>query len=234
MMGSTAWNPSWVEQYTTPATMNAFRMVETQHVAATMRLVDTADEQDQLEQMLEVSKPPLPPFSHPCHYLLAAPFRYFPQSGSRFRALGRSGVWYGADTPFAACSEIAYWRQRFLLDSAGLVRQGLSTDLSMYEASVSGVAIDLLAPPWCQAQSVWQHPQDYTETQKLGDLVRDKGGIAWIRYGLVRAPGHVGAAVFNPQSLSMLTPDGRYEQWHCHVRSDHVSLSNGSVRYDFT
>ena len=157
MMGSTAWNPSWVEQYTTPATMNAFRMVETQHVAATMRLVDTADEQDLLEQMLEVSKPPLPPLSHQCHYLLAAPFRYFPQTGSRFRALRRSGVWYGADTPFAACSEIAYWRQRFLLDSAGLVRQSLSTDLSMYEASVSGVAIDLLAPPWCQAQSVWQN-----------------------------------------------------------------------------
>jgi hypothetical protein len=233
MMGSDAWHPEWVEQHTIQASMLAFRMVETQHMAATMRLVDSADEQTLLEQMLDESKPPLPPVAQGLHYLLAAPFRYFPRTGSRFRAIGSSGVWYGADDPFAACAEMAYWRQRFLLDSAGLVMHSLYADLSMYQAEVTGVAIDLLASPWSRAQAAWQHPQDYSETQRLGDLVRARGGIDWIRYGLVRASGHVGAAVFNPQSLRMVTPDGRFEQWHCHVRSDQVTMSNGRVRFDF-
>ncbi|MEZ5717546.1 MAG: hypothetical protein R3E55_03490 [Burkholderiaceae bacterium] len=56
----TAWNPGWVQEHTQPLAMHAFRMVETQHIAATMRLVDSAAEQDVLEQMLDASKPPLP------------------------------------------------------------------------------------------------------------------------------------------------------------------------------
>jgi len=99
--------------------MHAFRMVETQHIAATMRLVDSAAEQDVLEQLLDASKPPLPPEARGTHYLLAAPFRYLPPTGSRFRSPHMPGIWYGADDPYCACAEIAYWRQRFLLDSAG-------------------------------------------------------------------------------------------------------------------
>ena len=75
-MAATVWNPGWVQEHTQPLAMHAFRMVETQHIAATMRLVDTAAEQDLLEQMLDASKPPLPPEAQGIHYLLAAPFRY--------------------------------------------------------------------------------------------------------------------------------------------------------------
>jgi len=132
--------------------MPAFRMVETQYIAATMRLVDSADEQQMLEEMLENSKPPLPPQASGLHYLLAAPFRYVPQTGSRFRAVNSPGIWYGADDAYCACAEIAYWRQRFLLDSLGLVKQSLSTEHSMVEASVQGRALDLLSHPWVSAQ----------------------------------------------------------------------------------
>ena len=51
-MAATVWNPGWVQEHTQPLAMHAFRMVETQHIAATMRLVDTAAEQDLLEQLL--------------------------------------------------------------------------------------------------------------------------------------------------------------------------------------
>ncbi|PUE33357.1 RES family NAD+ phosphorylase [Limnohabitans sp. Jir72] len=214
--------------------MTAFRMVETQYVAATMRLVDSADEQLMLEEMLEASKPPLPPQASGLHYLLAAPFRYVPQTGSRFRAVNSPGIWYGADDPYCACSEIAYWRQRFLLDSAGLLKQTLSTEHSMYEASVQGSALDLLSQPWVLAQEFWMHPSDYTETQKLATLIREsQTELTWVRYAPVRATGHVCAAVFDPRSLTMVTPDGRYEQWHCNTTADKVTLSNGRVRFDF-
>ena len=59
---------------------------------ATMRLVDSADEQQMLQDMLESSKPPLPPQAIGLHCLLAAPFRYVPQTGSRFRAVNSPGI----------------------------------------------------------------------------------------------------------------------------------------------
>ena len=227
------WDPSWIVDQTSFLVMDLFRMVETQHIAATMRLVDSADEQALLEQMLEESKPPLPESAVGVHYLLAAPFRYFPQTGSRFRAVNTPGVWYGADDPYCACAEMAYWRQRFLLDSVGLVQQELSTEHSMYQAQVSGLAVDLLSEPWTQAESLWIHPSQYADTQALGSLAREAGHVAWIRYRSVRAPGHTCGAVFDPRALRMVTPDMQYEQWHCHTSKDRVSFSNGRQRFDF-
>lgn len=232
-MTDTLWEPAWIKDHGTDLSMSAFRMVETQHIAATMRLVDSADEQDLLEQMLEGSKPPLPPEAIGLHYLLAAPFRYVPQTGSRFRAGNTPGIWYGADDRYCACAEIAYWRQRFLLDSVGLMRQYLSTEHSMYQAIVQGRAIDLLSAPWTQAQVFWQHYSDYTETQNLGKLARSSCEVAWIRYGSVRAAGHVCAAVLDPRSLSMVCADVQFEQWHCHTTYDKVTFSNGPERFDF-
>lgn len=227
------WDPSWIVDQTSVLVMDLFRMVETQHIAATMRLVDSADEQALLEQMLEESKPPLPETTVGVHYLLAAPFRYFSQTGSRFRAVNTPGVWYGADDPYCACAEMAYWRQRFLLDSVGLVLQELSTEHSMYQAQVGGLAIDLLSEPWAQAKSLWMHSSQYADTQALGQLARQAGHVTWIRYRSVRAPSHTCGAVFDPRVMRMVTPDMQYEQWHCHTSKDRVSFSNGRQRFDF-
>lgn len=232
-MSEVHWDVGWAQEHTAELSMNAFRMVETQHIAATMRLVDSSEEQTLLEEMLDGSKPPLPPEAKELHYLLAAPFRYLPHTASRFRSAQMPGVWYGADQPVCACAEIAYWRQRFLLDSVGLMRQQVSTEHSMYEAVVSGQAIDLLAQPWSCAHAAWQHHSDYTETQKLGQLVRDSSCVGWIRYGSVRAAGQTCAAVFDPGCLTMVTSDHHFEQWHCHTTRDKVTFSNGRVRFDF-
>lgn len=232
-MMASHWQPQWVREHAAPMSMQAYRLVETQHVAATMRLVDSSAEQDVLEQMLEGAKPPMPEHGQGLHYLLAAPFRYLPQTPSRFRAVNTPGIWYGADSSVCACAEIAYWRQRFLLDSVGLAKQQISSEHSMYLAAVSGMALDLTTPPWNQDEALWKHPSDYTHTHRLGKVVREEGTASWIHYASVRAPGHTCAAVFDPRILSMLTPEGRYEQWHCHATHDRVSMSNGRERYDF-
>ena len=228
------WDPTWVHEHTGQRSMTAWRMVETQHVAATMGLVDSAQEQWLLEEMLEQSKPALPPKAQSHHYLLAAPFRYWPTTASRVRPAHTLGLWYGADDAFCACAEIAYWRQRFLVDSAGLVRQSITTDHSLYAARISGLSIDLTAPPWSQAQAKWQHPRDYTPTHQLGQLIRSQAPqVQWVHYASVRAPGHHCAAVFDVQSLSMVSAEGQYERWHCHTTKDRVTLSNGRERFDF-
>ena len=67
----------------------AWRGVQAQHVVSTMRLVDTPEEQVELERLLEGSKPPLPTMKAPKHYLLSTPIRYRPQHASRFSRTGR-------------------------------------------------------------------------------------------------------------------------------------------------
>ena len=68
-----------------------WRLVESQSAVATLKLVDTLDEQAILEAELEGSKPLVPASWAHLDYLLATPFRYAPyRTGSRFRR-DRSG-----------------------------------------------------------------------------------------------------------------------------------------------
>ena len=98
-------------------------MVEAQHVASTMKLVDSADEQNVLEALLEASKPALARDTQQLHYLLSTPFRYDPPpGGSRFRAPTDPGVFYGAESVRTAGAELGYWRWRFLRDAVDLDR----------------------------------------------------------------------------------------------------------------
>src|SRR5690348_11205267 len=85
--------------------LTPWRAVEGQDLVATMRLVDTIEEQDLLEQILEEGKPPAPVGLSRLHYLIATPFRYPPQQhGSRFRAPADPGVFYAAESIRAACA----------------------------------------------------------------------------------------------------------------------------------
>ena len=112
---------SWQEDWWTSIRQverELWRGVEAQHVVATMRLVDSLQEQEMLESILEASKPPPPPDAgNRSHYLLVTPFRYRSPTPSRFRRAGDVGVWYGAEELTTACTELAYWRWRFLISS---------------------------------------------------------------------------------------------------------------------
>ncbi|HJT98466.1 MAG TPA: RES family NAD+ phosphorylase, partial [Rhodanobacteraceae bacterium] len=167
-----------------------WRIVEAQHRVPTMRLVDTLEEQTTLEDLLESSKPPLPPDAAKLHYLLATPFRYPapPPSGSRFRGIGDPGVWYGADVVETALAEVAYWRLRFLADSPA------TPDLTpvphtAFRASVAGSAIVLQQPPFERSRRQWEDPASYEATQALARTARE-AAIALIRYRSVRDPEH--------------------------------------------
>lgn len=203
--------------------MQAWRGVEDQHIASTMRLVDTAAEQDVLEQLLEGSKPALRTHPPGQHYLLFTPFRYRPAHPSRFRKAGTLGVWYGAGALQTAAAEVAYWRWRFIMDSAGLVRASLITRHTFFQAQVQGPCVDLMALPWSRHAKAWQHPNDYSATQALAEAAADQG-VHWIRYASVRDPGGVCAVALVPAALSARTPLPE-SRWHCKATRSSVMMS---------
>jgi hypothetical protein len=192
-----------------------WRGVEAQHRVATMKLVDTLDEQAELERLLEASKPPLPRGAAELDYLLSTPFRYTSRHPSRFRRPGEPGIWYGAEELPTACAEVAYWRWRFLMDSEGLRHGELVTEHTFFQARARGRAIDLTRPPWSTREADWTHDHDYAACHALAAAARPRG-VQWIRYRSVRhPPGHCGA-VLDASCLALHEP-ARRPTWVCKV-----------------
>lgn len=205
-----------------PIDATPWRLVEAQHRASTMRLVDTLDEQSMLEDLLDASKPPLPPEAKHLHYLLATPFRYPapPPAGSRFRGIGDPGVWYGADVVETALAEVAYWRLRFLADSPK-TPDLLPVPHTAFRASVAGTAIVLQEPPFDRQRRQWEDPVSYEATQTLARTARE-GGVALIRYRSVRDPEHRAAlAVLTPKAFRKAEPLEQHT-WLIKVARTHV------------
>lgn len=167
-MTASPWEADWWRS-AAEAAFEAWRGVEAQHAVATMRLVDSIEEQEVLEQLLEDSKPPLPPRpgKEPGqgkgkgqsrlapHYLAFTPFRYLSPFASRFRRANEPGVWYGADSVETACTELAWWGHRLLTDSDGLIDQQLLTEFTVFPAGIRGLALELRRPPWSGLEALW-------------------------------------------------------------------------------
>lgn len=212
-----------------------WRVVEAQHRASTMRLVDTLAEQRALEDLLESSKPPLPEAARHLHYLLATPFRYPapPPAGSRFRGIGDPGVWYGATYLATALAEVAYWRIKFLLDSPATPDLPAVAHTAL-RAHVAGSAWTLTAPPFASGRVQWEDPHDYAATQALARAARD-AGVALVRYRSVRDPQHRACfAVLTPKAFRASAPLEQHA-WRIQVTRSRVlaESADGAQRHAF-
>jgi hypothetical protein len=176
-------------------------VVEDQGGLSTRRLVDTPEELDVLEELLEGSKPPPPPEAEPLHRLLVAPFRYPPlRWGSRFGVRWRRGIWYGSDRQRTAMAEVCFYRLRFL-DDTDADLGALELRLLALKARVrTRRGIDLRRAPFDGVQDALASPTSYAATQPLGDAMRDDG-VEAARFASARDPGGVNVAVFEPTAL---------------------------------
>ena len=215
------------------AQRDLWRGVEAQHQVATMRLVDNLREQELLEQLLEGSKPPLPPAASAAHYLLSTPFRYVSPWPSRFRQPGEPGAWYGADAPHTVAAEIAYWRWRFFIDSEGFRDEQLVTEHTFFQARFSGPELDLTVAPWSARRESWRNPRDYSACHELAARVRQlQPPVAAIRYESARREGGLCAVVFDPTSLRIARPNLQ-QTWICKTTKDLVLVAHDAEVIEF-
>ena len=232
-MSSTTWTPHAVASEARPVGLCLWRAIEAQHIASTTRLVDNLGEQDLLEQILEQTKPNLPPNSQGLHYLLATPFRYPPSAhGSRFRSGNDSGVFYGADEQRTACAELGFWRWRFLIDSEGLGEIGPVAH-TLFQVNVHANAVDLRKNPFLLQARRWSDPEDYTATQKLGQVARD-ANVFLLRYQSVRDPkkGACGA-VLDPSGLAAPRRPVSEQTWFLTVTRSFSAWKREGEQFEF-
>ncbi len=183
-----------------------WRAVEAQHVASTMALVDSIEEQHVLERLLDDAKPLVPAAAAHLHWLLFTPFRYPPPpGGSRFRGPNDPGVFYGADEVRTACAELGYWRWRHLQDSPALGAMPTKPQ-TVFRVRLDAATVDLREAPWVRDRARWTDANDYSTCQQLARTAR-AAGVGVIRYESVRDPGHAGCgAVLSPAAFAPPVP----------------------------
>lgn len=209
-----------------PLRLAPWRVVESQHHVSTRKLVDSADEQALLEDMIESAKPPDVTRGR-LHYLLFTPFRYPPlRHGSRFGSRGERGIWYGSLEQRTAFAEVSYYRLLFL-EGTDAPLDTVTTALTAFTVNVRtmrGVALD--RPPFDRFRRYISSPSTYAASQSLGAEMR-KAGVEAFRYSSARdADGGVNVGAYSPAVFGRSKPKS-LETWHCAASRERVDLTRG-------
>ena len=220
-MSSTTWTTREVASNAAALRHVLWRAVEAQHVASTMALVDSIEEQHVLERLLDDTKPAIPAAAAHLHWLLFTPFRYPPPpGGSRFRGPNDPGVLYGADAIRTACAELGYWRWRHLLDSPALNAMPTKPQ-TVFQVKIAIDAVDLRVKPFARDRRHWTDASDYSRCQDFGRTAR-AAGVGAIRYESVRDPKHDACcAVLSPAAFAPPIPLEQ-QTWMLSVARDRV------------
>src|SRR6516225_1300360 len=188
-MSSRTWTPAALSSDAHALKGECWRLVEAQHSYSTLKLVDSVDEQRALEELVEDTKPPLPPECRGLHYLMSTPFRYgapYP-TGSRFRRAGlTAGVFYAAERPGTAIAELTFYRLLFFAESPDTPWPANPGEYTAFAADfTTRNGIDLTRNPFDTHRAVWTHPTNYGPCQDLADAARG-ARIHVIRYRSAR------------------------------------------------
>lgn len=202
----------------------AVRVVESQRQVATLALTGNVAEQQVLEELLEATKPPLPPEATGRHYLIATPFRYPPlRHGSRFGRRHQRGLFYCARQLRTALAETAYYRFRFWHDMETPPPAGrLMSEHTSFEVTVDtprGVRLE--AGCFAAHRDLIAHPGDYRATQALGDAMRE-AGVQAASYPSARQRGGVNVVAFTPAAIS--SGPRRFAAWTCRTDASAVEF----------
>lgn len=212
-MSLPTWTPGALSSEVRRLAGVCWRVVEAQHQVSTLKLVDTIDEQALLENLIEQTKPLVPPECQHLDYLLATPFRYetpYPR-GSRFRRPGKSlGVFYASAEPETAIAETAFYRLLFFAESPGASWPTNAGEYTAFSASYrTRRALDLTRPPLDRDHVHWTNPIDYSACQDFAETAR-AADIQVLRYLSVRDPRRgVNLAIMSCAAFTAAAPTHR-------------------------
>ena len=225
-MSSSIWTRCAGDSELRPLRLSPWRVVETQHQVSTRKLVDSAEEQLLLEQLIDGAKPPDRTGGR-LHYLLFTPFRYPPlPHGSRFGRRHERGIWYGSLERRTAFAEVAYYRLLFLEGTRADLGM-IATPLTAFRATLRtqrGIALDVA--PFDAFHDAIASPVSYAESQALGDAMRAADVDAFSFPSARDADNGVNVGAFTPSVFGRTKPTS-LESWHCAASRERVDMTRG-------
>jgi RES domain-containing protein len=234
-MSSSIWTRCAGDSEIRALRVSPWRVVEAQHQVSTRKLVDSAEEQALLEEMIDSVKPP-DVTRGKLHYLLFTPFRYPPlPHGSRFGRRSERGIWYGSTELRTAFAEVSYYRFLFLQGTQAALGT-VTTALTAFTADIrTSRGIDLVMPPFDAYRRDIASPTSYQSTQALGNAMRE-AGVEAFRYPSARdADKGINVAAFVPSVFGKSKPKS-LATWHCSASREQVDVTQGDyfIRSRFT
>jgi len=213
-----------------PLQLDAWRVVESQFITSTRKLVDSAEEQELLEQLLEQVKPPLPPektFAR-LHFLLYTPFRHPPLPyGSRFGTRSERGIWYGSNELDTVFAEVAYYRFVFLAGTAAELGT-VTVELSAFKAAIrTRRGVDLTMLPFAEHERRISSKTSYAASQLLGREMREDGVEAFTYVSARARESATNVGLFSP-AFARAQPTG-LSSWACTATRERVELFKKDV-----
>jgi len=228
-MSQSIWTYCKSEDFIRKLALSVYRICETQEDAATMRIVDSYAEQSLLEELLEKSKPNR--INPQMHYLLTTPFRYPPlRYGSRFGSRGLPSLFYGSEKQETAFAECAYYRFRFLSDTAGAkaMQKPIITSHTLFKVPlVSEHGVDLTTMPFSAYQDDISNKKSYDKSQQLGVEMR-QAGVKLFRFVSARCPqAGINLGLFDRSPFALAKPQ-ESSTWHSRLGEDQIEFSSES------
>lgn len=209
-----------------PISGTLYRLVESQEQVATLSYVDTLEEQEMLEALLETAKPPYPEQEQNLHYLLKTPFRYPPLKwGSRFGRVFEPSIFYGGKGIATTLAESAYYRLVFWYSMEGdPVTASLRSEHTLFSVDYAAKqGVRLYAGSFVDHLAVLKHPVDYTPCQHLGSAMRG-AGVEAFEYASARdTQGGACVGLFTPEALAQHEP-ADVHAWLCVTSAAQVSF----------
>lgn len=225
------WEDCKGSQYCECIELEPWRVVEAQHISSSRDLVDSTEEHDLLEALLDGSKPPVEDNKH---YLIFTPFRYPPlKYGSRFGRTFEPSLWYGSINLSTAFSEVAYYRLKFFADTQASLDY-IELPMTAFKALIqTEQGINLTLPPFKQFEATIAHQSNHIESQNLGSEMRNAGVEAFIfKSARDRDGGHnVGVFSINVFKAKNKAYINSMQNWRCMSNQHGIEFTRDDLFY---
>lgn len=209
--------------------LEPWRMVEAQHISSSRDLVDSREEHDLLEELLENSKPRI---ANSKHYLIFTPFRYPPlKYGSRFGNTFEQSLWYGSINLHTVLAEIAFYRLKFFADTSADLEY-IEIPMAAFKAYIQTEnGIDLTTSQFKKYQDKIFNKTSYEDSQRLGTEMREANIEAFIFTSARDKMLGKNVAAFTPDVFKMR--DNQYitdmQNWRCIANQNTIEFTRGEI-----
>lgn len=188
--------------------INSWRIVEDQSKSTTRKFVDSAEEWEILEGLLDASKPSIKrqedeKYLKGLHYLLLTCFRYPPLKwGSRFGTkLERNLLYSSKDLETAMC-ESAFYMFSFLRASLSEKLGGKSLSRTAFSINIESTRyLDMCTQPFSDYRNIISSKVCYQESQEIGKQLRDQNVECFSFYSARSLRNGINIAVYTPRAL---------------------------------
>jgi RES domain len=198
-----------------------------------MKLTDSLVEQEILENIIDESKPPIPPGCEGLDFLMMTPFRYSVLNpwGSRFRRPNSpDGVFYASEHPNTAIAEMAFHRLLFFAESPQTPWPRNPGEYTAFATEFgSDRVLNLNVEPFIGESSIFDLAI-YAAGQAFSDIAR-KANVEVIKYPSVRDPnGWSNLAILKPTAFTKSEPVER-QSWRLHLDANGARVVCESPRF---